>query len=187
MLGCSSVWAGRGATWARGKGNEKNFRAPLAPPYVWPVAIDPWQLSGPGGQGGGGGESRTRTEKMARPCSALFFRRICLPMDPNSYKSPNPRGARRLADTGVPTQHRTVTSPQAVTLSGEIRAPRERVETSGSRGAGGNRGGKVSSQRMGLGLTNLPTEWGSVEGGGEDTHSYLPPSAPQALLLSTSS
>ena len=32
--------AGRGATWA--KGNEKNFRAPLAPPYVWPVAIDPW-------------------------------------------------------------------------------------------------------------------------------------------------
>ena len=25
-----------------GKGNEKNFRAPSAPPYVWPVAIDPW-------------------------------------------------------------------------------------------------------------------------------------------------
>ena len=23
-----------------GKGNEKNFRAPLAPPYAWPVAID---------------------------------------------------------------------------------------------------------------------------------------------------
>ena len=38
-----------------GKGNEKNFRAPSAPSYVWPVAIDPWQLSGPGGQGGGGG------------------------------------------------------------------------------------------------------------------------------------
>ena len=25
-----------------GKGNEKKFRAPSAPPYVWPVAIDPW-------------------------------------------------------------------------------------------------------------------------------------------------
>ena len=25
-----------------GKGNEKNFQAPSAPPYVWPVAIDPW-------------------------------------------------------------------------------------------------------------------------------------------------
>ena len=36
-----------------GKGNEKKFQAPLAPPYVWPVAIDPWQQSGPGGQGGG--------------------------------------------------------------------------------------------------------------------------------------
>ena len=38
-----------------GKGNEKNFRAPSAPLYVWPVAVDPWQLSWPGGQGGGGG------------------------------------------------------------------------------------------------------------------------------------
>ena len=37
-----------------GKGNEKKKRAPSAPPYVWPVAIDPWQLSGPRGQGGGG-------------------------------------------------------------------------------------------------------------------------------------
>ena len=37
-----------------------------APPYVWPVAINPWQLSGPGGQGGGGqGESQTRTEETA--------------------------------------------------------------------------------------------------------------------------
>ena len=25
-----------------GKGNEKFFRAPSAPPYSWPVAIDPW-------------------------------------------------------------------------------------------------------------------------------------------------
>ena len=25
-----------------GKGNEKKFRVPSAPPYVWPVAIDPW-------------------------------------------------------------------------------------------------------------------------------------------------
>ena len=33
---------------------KKNFRAPSAPRYVWPVAVDPWQLSGPGGQGGGG-------------------------------------------------------------------------------------------------------------------------------------
>ena len=42
--------------WARGM--KKNFRVPLAPPHVWPVAIDPWQLSGPGGQGvgEGGGE-----------------------------------------------------------------------------------------------------------------------------------
>ena len=24
-----------------GKGNEKIFRVPSAPPYVWPVAIDP--------------------------------------------------------------------------------------------------------------------------------------------------
>ena len=50
-----------------GKGNEKKIQAPLVPPYVWPVAVDPWQLSGPGGQGGGGGESRTRTEEMS-PC-----------------------------------------------------------------------------------------------------------------------
>ena len=35
-----------------GKGNEKKFWAPSAPPYVWPVAIDPWQLSGPGREGG---------------------------------------------------------------------------------------------------------------------------------------
>ena len=43
-----------------GKGNERNFQVPLAPPYVWPVDIDHWQLSGPGGQGGGEGEgSRT--------------------------------------------------------------------------------------------------------------------------------
>ena len=34
---------------------KKNFQAPSAPPYVWPVAIDPWQLSGPRGQGGGRG------------------------------------------------------------------------------------------------------------------------------------
>ena len=48
-----------------GKGNEKKkIRAPLAPPYVWAVAVDPWQLSGPGGQGGGG-ESRTRTEEVS--------------------------------------------------------------------------------------------------------------------------
>ena len=41
-----------------------------APPYVWPVAVDPWQLSGPGGQGGGeggGGGSRTRTEETSPP------------------------------------------------------------------------------------------------------------------------
>ena len=36
-----------------GKGNDNIFRVPLAPPYVWPVAIYPWQLSGPGGQEGG--------------------------------------------------------------------------------------------------------------------------------------
>ena len=29
-----------------GKGNEKNFRAPLAPPYVWLVAIEPLSRSG---------------------------------------------------------------------------------------------------------------------------------------------
>ena len=57
----SSAWAGRGATWARGM--KKHFRAPSAQPYVWPVAIDPWQLSGPGGRGGGG--SRTRTEETS--------------------------------------------------------------------------------------------------------------------------
>ena len=34
---------------------ENFFRASSAPPYVWPVAVDPWQLSGPGGQGGGEG------------------------------------------------------------------------------------------------------------------------------------
>ena len=39
-----------------GKGNEKKkIPAPSAPPYVWPVAIDPRQLSGPRGQGGRGG------------------------------------------------------------------------------------------------------------------------------------
>ena len=32
--------AGRDATLARGM--KKKFRAPSAPPYVWPVAIDPW-------------------------------------------------------------------------------------------------------------------------------------------------
>ena len=42
------------------------FRAPLAPPYVWLVAIDPWKLSGPRGRGGGG-ESRTRTEETPPP------------------------------------------------------------------------------------------------------------------------
>ena len=31
-----------GEGWYVGKGNEKNFRAPSAPPYVWAVAIDPW-------------------------------------------------------------------------------------------------------------------------------------------------
>ena len=45
----------------------QNFRAPSAPPYVWPVAIDPWELSGPGGPGGGGGESRTGTEETSLP------------------------------------------------------------------------------------------------------------------------
>ena len=42
----------------------QNFRAPSAPPYVWPVAIDLWELSGPGG----GGESRTGTEETSPPC-----------------------------------------------------------------------------------------------------------------------
>ena len=54
-----------------GKGNEKKiFRAPSAPPYVWPVAVDPWQVSWPrgqGGGGGGGGESRTTTEETPPP------------------------------------------------------------------------------------------------------------------------
>ena len=51
-----------------GKGNEKKkIQAPSAPPYVWPVAIDPWQLSGPGGQGEGGGGARTRTEETPPP------------------------------------------------------------------------------------------------------------------------
>ena len=48
-------------------GWKKILQAPSAPPYVWPVAVDPWQLSWPGGQGGGG-ESRTRTEETSPPC-----------------------------------------------------------------------------------------------------------------------
>ena len=43
-----------------------DFRAPSAPPYLWPVAVDPWQLSGPGGQGRGGGGSRV-PEPRRRP------------------------------------------------------------------------------------------------------------------------
>ena len=60
-----------------GKGNEKKFRAPLAPPYVWPVAIDPWQLSGPGGREGEGGEGRGVPELRRRPRRAevVFNRR----------------------------------------------------------------------------------------------------------------
>ena len=54
-----------------GKGNEKKFRVPSAPPYVWPVAIDPWYLSGAGGRWGGGGGSRTETEKTTPLCSPL--------------------------------------------------------------------------------------------------------------------
>ena len=57
---------GGGSGWARGMKKNK-FRAPSAPPYVWPVAVDPLQLSGPGGRGGGGGESRTRTEETSPP------------------------------------------------------------------------------------------------------------------------
>ena len=54
-----------------GEGNGKKFRAPSAPLYVWPVAVDPWQLSWPGGQGGGGGGSRTGTEETSPPCPSL--------------------------------------------------------------------------------------------------------------------
>ena len=57
-----------------GKGNEKKkFQAPLAPRYVWPVAVDPWQLSGPGGRGEGGG-SRAPEPRRRHPrgrCAAL--------------------------------------------------------------------------------------------------------------------
>ena len=38
----------------------KKIAAPSAPPYVWPIAVDPWQLSGPGGQGGGGDAYKNR-------------------------------------------------------------------------------------------------------------------------------
>ena len=40
VLGCSTAWALGGEGCYVGKG--KNFRAPLAPPYVWPAAIHPW-------------------------------------------------------------------------------------------------------------------------------------------------
>ena len=48
-----------------GKWNENFFQAPS----VAPVAIDLWQLGGPGGQrgGGGGGGARTRTEETSPP------------------------------------------------------------------------------------------------------------------------
>ena len=55
-----------------GKGNEKNFRAPLAPPYVWLVAVDPWQLSGPGGKGGGG-----RVPELRRPPPPVMSVYVC--------------------------------------------------------------------------------------------------------------
>ena len=52
-----------------GKGNEKKkFRGPLAPPYVWPVAVDPWQLSGSGGQGGGASRSQSALHMHVLVC-----------------------------------------------------------------------------------------------------------------------
>ena len=47
---------------------KKNFRAPSAPRYVWPVAVDPWQLSGPGGQGWGGGGRVPEPRGRPPPC-----------------------------------------------------------------------------------------------------------------------
>ena len=50
-----------------GKGNEKkNVQAPLAPPYEWPVAINPWQLSGLG-QGGWGGSRASELRRSPPP------------------------------------------------------------------------------------------------------------------------
>ena len=65
---------------------KKNFRAPLAPPYVWPVAVDPWQLSGPGGQGGGGGGSRVPEPMRCPPHDPILA-------DPSTalHSSPTPQ------------------------------------------------------------------------------------------------
>ena len=53
-----------------GKGNEKDFRAPSVPPYAWQVAVDPWQRSGPGGQGWGGGGVAYQTRGHVPPVLA---------------------------------------------------------------------------------------------------------------------
>ena len=45
--------------------DKRNYQAPSVPPYVWPVAIDPWPLSGPEGQEGEGWESRTKAKETS--------------------------------------------------------------------------------------------------------------------------
>ena len=62
VLGCSNALARKGGMPPRGK---KKHWAPWPPPYVWPVAIDTWHLSGPARRGGGGGWSKT--EDMRPP------------------------------------------------------------------------------------------------------------------------
>ena len=66
---------------------KRNFRAPLAPPYIWPVAIDPWQLSGPGEQGGGGG-SRTTIEETSPLWRLVVLGENAPDVDPDGYERP---------------------------------------------------------------------------------------------------
>ena len=54
---------------------KKNFRVPSVPPYVWPVAVDPWELNGPGGQGGGGGGVAYQNRGDVSPWLGDFFPR----------------------------------------------------------------------------------------------------------------
>ena len=79
-----------------GGGAQAPLTSPSAPPYVWPVGVDPWQQSWPGGQrGGGGGESRTRTEETAPPVGDTQPTRVgrLSPHAMNSRRVPDGTGA----------------------------------------------------------------------------------------------
>ena len=147
----SSAWAGRGATWARGM-KIFFYRVPSAPPCAWPAAIDPWQLSGPAGQGGGGGESHTRTQETYPPCpweAGLSLR------EQNDLRNTN-RNARSRAHA----RHRGLRPSGAPTHSGSAIPPTARgCQTSTARRCSAQPRGPLAAQLHAqsiVGLRPLP-------------------------------